>query len=59
MNRETQQTDWDSVEKGIIKQWYYVAKIFGHIVDGKFPAHVFDILVEQLMEDPEYKKKED
>ena len=59
MEETNKATNWDDIEKGILKQWYYVAKIFGHIVDGKFPAHVFDILVEQLMEDPEYKKKED
>lgn len=54
-----QGTDWDEVEKGLIKKWYYTSKIMGTVFEPEFPFFVFDTIAECIMEDPSYKKTEE
>lgn len=59
MRRDARKFDWKEMEDAYITQWYFASKIMGKIFPKHFPYFTFAGIVEEISNDPNYKKKED
>lgn len=58
MQQDAEKTDWQTIEDNLISQWYYVSKVMGTIISATFPYFTFTGLVEEMRNDPNFKKQE-
>jgi len=59
MQKEQKKIDWEEVESNMITSWYMVSKIMAHLIPKTFPWFTFKGIMEEIREDPNYKKKEE
>lgn len=59
MQKDVGTVDWKTVEENLVSQWYFVCKVMGQLVSGQFPYFTFEGIVEEMRNDPNFKKSEE
>jgi len=57
MCEQSKDIDWDEIEDGLIKKWYFISKVMCRNIGKQYPYFTFNGLAEQIREDPNFKKE--
>ena len=58
MKQESKKINWKEIDDSMVKHWYFVSKIMHTLIPKNFPYFTFVGIIEEIKEDPNYKKKE-
>lgn len=59
MEEQSAEIDWEKIDEGMCREWYFVSKIMSTIIPGKMSYFTYNELATQIKNDPNFKSDED